>query len=79
MMREDIDKSNLEQDLEDLKADVDKLSADLAHLLRKSTVGRIENKITRRPFTSLLWAFGIGAVSCGLLKWFCHRTHCSED
>lgn len=76
-MREDIDKFDLEQDLEDLRANVDKLSTDLAHLVRKSTVGRIERKITRRPFVSLLWAFGAGAVCCTLLKIFHSKKDCS--
>jgi len=69
-MREDIEKFNLENDLEDLRADLDKLSTDVAHVLHKSAVGRIEQKITHRPFSSLLWAFGAGFMSCALLKAF---------
>lgn len=70
-MREDLDKFNLEQDLEDLKADIDKLSIDIAHLMRRSTVGRIESKITKRPFSSLLWAFGAGIASVAAVKLYC--------
>lgn len=69
-MREDNDKFDLDQDLQDLKADIDKLSADVAHLMWKSTVGRVEYKIAKRPFSSLLWAFGTGVVCCSLLKLF---------
>lgn len=69
-MREDIDKFDLEQDLQDLKADIDKLSADVSHLMWKSTVGRVENKIAKKPFSSLLYAFAAGLVSCALFKIF---------
>jgi hypothetical protein len=62
------DKLNLNQDLEALKADLDKLSADVGQLMWKSTVGRVEYKISRRPFSSLLWAFGAGFASCVLFK-----------
>ena len=69
-MREDSEKFNLEQDLEDLKADIDKLSADVGHLMWKSTVGRVEYKISRRPFSCLLYAFAAGLTCCAFMKLF---------
>ena len=72
-MREDLDKFDLEQDLENLKADVDKLSTDVVRLMKKSTVGRVQHKIARRPFRSVLWAFGVGLASCTLFKLFRSR------
>jgi hypothetical protein len=73
-MREDIEKFNLEQDLQDLKTDIDKLGADVAHLMWKSTVGRVEYKIAKRPFSSLLYAFAAGVACCLTWKIFrCKR------
>jgi hypothetical protein len=72
-MREDFDKFNLEQDLQNLKADIDQVGADIAHLIRKSTVGRVEFKITKKPLACVLWAFGTGLACCTLLKLFRSR------
>lgn len=69
-MREDFEKFNLEQDLNALKADIDQLSVDVVYLMRKSTIGRMENKIIERPFVSLLSAFGIGLTCSALLQLF---------
>jgi hypothetical protein len=73
-MREDIEKLSLEKDLEDLKIDIDKLANDVAHLIWRTTVGKVERKINRRPFRSLLWAFGAGLSSAIIVKWF----HCKK-
>lgn len=69
-MREDTEKFNLEQDLQELKADIDKLSVDVAHIMWKATVGQVGNQISRKPFSSVLFAFGAGMVSCLLVKLF---------
>jgi len=72
-MREELNKFDVEQDLEDLKADIDKLKIDIGHLMRKSTRERIGCG-ARRRFSSLLWAFGAGASCCALLKLFLSRS-----
>lgn len=67
-MREDNDKFNLEQDLEDLKADIDRVGADVTHLIRKATIGRVKYKISKHPLSWLMWAFGAGLTCCTLMK-----------
>ncbi len=69
-MREDNEKFNLEQDLQELRADIDKLSADVAHIMWKSTVGQVSHQISKRPFTSVVYAFGAGVLGCLLVKLF---------
>lgn len=56
------DKVDFSEDLEELKADLDKLSADVTHLIRKATLGRVERKVAKRPFSIILMAFGAGVV-----------------
>ncbi len=68
--KKDADELNFEQDLEALKADIDQLGQDVAHLMWKSTVGQVEHKISRRPLHSVLWAFGAGLACCTLMKLF---------
>jgi hypothetical protein len=69
-MSENKDDFDLEQELQDLKEDVDKLSADVGHLIWKATMGRVENKIARKPFFYMLTAFGAGLTCSTLYKLF---------
>lgn len=62
------DKLDLRDEFEELKSDLDKLSADVAHLIRKATVGQVEQKVAKRPFSIIFMAFG-----AGVLYGFCHR------
>lgn len=67
-MHNNLDKLDLKEDFEELKADLDKLSSDVAHLIRKATVGQVERKVARSPFSIILMAFG-----AGVLYGICHK------
>ena len=67
---EDLKDGDLMEDLQKLKIDIERLRSDIAILAWKSTVGHVEKKIVRRPFPSVLWAFGIGVVITALWKIF---------
>lgn len=69
-MREDIDKFNLQEDLQNLKADLDKINTDVTHLIRKSTLGRVEYKMAKKPFSCLMYAFAAGVAFCAAFKIF---------
>lgn len=69
---EDLKGSDMKEDLERLRADIDRLRSDLAILTWKSTGGKINKKIMRRPVVSLLWAFGAGVASCVLYRIYHH-------
>lgn len=65
---EELKDSDMREDLERLRADIDRLRSDLAILTWKSSVGKVNKKIMKRPVVSLLWAFGAGVASCALYK-----------
>ena len=70
-MREDFDElkqTELEQDLELLKEDVERLRDDVSRLMWKSTLGKMEKKIKKKPLPSVLWAFGAGFAFYGLCR-----------
>ena len=72
-MSENTDDFDLEQELQDLKEDVDKLSSDIGHLIWKATMGRVEHKIAKKPFFYMLTAFGAGLACTTVCKLFRKR------
>ncbi len=72
-MRDDFDELNevgLNQDLHLLKADLKRLQGDITSILWKSTFGQVQQKIARRPISTVLLAFGAGFVVSRIFRLF---------